>query len=1158
MTTDAYKNLLLEKQIKILYKGMTSTLAGTVMLAILIILILLPEHDTDNYAYYWITPVFIISLLRGIDAFAFFKSNKNNPFNRIFFYRFITLGYLAAFTWGFFFWMIFPTISQINQIFIILTMSGIASIAAFTLSYHLGAVIPFLILLYLPVAIRILMMESSFHTNFFYTIVLFISIQMISAIRFNKTYIDNVKSQLEFKEKEKEYKNLQYAVDQHNIVSATNVQGDIIYANKKFLEVSKYSEEELLGENHRVIKSDDQPPSFWKNLWRTVSKGHVWRGQVKNIAKDGSYYWVDSTIVPFMNDKGKPYQYISIRTDITKTKDLELRTTNDKNDALIRASVSQILQQQDPLKERVAIALDTISQAEGMHIQNKLGVFLLHEGACELEMFVTHGQYTDEFMHKEKCVKVGSCLCGRAAIAGELIVSDDCFTDPDHEHTFKGMTSHGHYIIPLKHHNTILGILFMYTDPYPLRNQSRLDTLKFIGDLFGLAIADEQVKTELKQAKKSAENMAQAKSDFLANMSHEIRTPMNGVLGMLDLLKKLELDTTAKDYINIAHNSADMLLNVINDILDVSKIESGKLHIEKVNFDLRKTVEDSAEILSVGAYQKKLELSVFIPPQIKNMLTGDSLRLQQILYNLTNNAIKFTSEGEIAIHISILEESNNNIRLRFEVKDTGIGIPIGKQTALFEDFSQADTSTSRIYGGTGLGLSISKSLVKMMGGRIGFSSTVAKGSTFWFELPFKIAEQNSSLPETMHNLRILAIDDNNTNSFILKQYVENWGADIVIENQPQNSIAILKKAYEKGQGFDVLLLDMQMPDINGLELAAKIKNNPDFTGLKIILLSSISIDKNLDEANHIDLMLNKPIRQSFLYDAIMTVRGRSLASTTKVLENKIGKISGNILLVDDNLVNQQVGEQMLSNFMLDVEIASNGEKALSARKSRDFDLILMDCQMPIMDGFEATRKIRRYEDETNSARIVIIALTANAMQSDRDNCLAAGMDGYLTKPYSSEELYDNLSQWLPIDTLIPPPVSTNTKTATINKNIGTIKELESPDDIVNTIKFKETKKLMGDNIDVMINAFIDSGCSNIADMKNHLLTKNFDELRHSAHALKGSSTVLGMQRLFQACNDTEEKCRHGETNNMNHQVEKISILFDESQLAIKTLMNNRN
>jgi len=883
---------------------------------------------------------------------------------------------------------------------------------------------------------------------------------------------------------------------------------------------------------------------------------------------------VDSTIVPLIDDQGKPFEYISIRTDITKLKMLEQQLNDDKSYALIRAQVSQILQGQNSLKERFAEALVAISQGHSFKIQNKLGVFLLPEGANELEMFVTHGEYSDEFLHNEKCVKLGSCLCGRAAIYGKLIVSDDCMTDPDHDHDFEDMTSHGHYILPLKHNNKTLGILFIYTDPYPSREQSTLDTLIFIGDMFGLAIANEDIKNQLKLSKKNAELMAQTKANFLANMSHEIRTPMNGVLGMLDLLNNTALDDKASKYVDIAHGSASMLLNVINDILDISKIESGKLHIEKINFDLRKTIEDSAELLTKLAHQKGLELSVYIPAEIRNTMNGDVLRLQQVLNNLTSNAIKFTSDGEVSITVSIAEEADteeteDKTRLHFEVKDTGIGIAAENQNALFQAFTQADSSTSREFGGTGLGLSISKSLIEMMGGKIGLNSVIDEGSTFWFELPFDIVSQGDQYYSALDDLKILIIDDNKTNCLILENYIKSWGATSVTETQPEKGLHRLKEAQTKGKPFNILLLDRQMPGMSGDDVAIEIRKESLFSELKIILLSSMGLEQ--DKQPYFDLMLNKPIRQSFLYDAISTTQKLDLIEKKVMspLSPEGEKLTGRILFVDDNLVNQIIGKEILSKLGLDVKVVSNGQEALNARMHNDFDAIFMDCQMPVMDGFEATRQIRLFETkmESNRNKVTIIALTANAMQGDREKCLRVGMDDYLAKPYTSQDIFEILSSCLPTaQSSLKETTQTKTEQSITAVNKVPVTLLTSHTDIIDIIdvidvidiaKFEETREMMGESMGLIVNAFEESGASNITEMKNHFAAENYEGLRNSVHALKSSSATLGAQKLYKICNDTESKCRRGETDNIGSLVETISTLFDKSQLTIRTLMKEQ-
>ena len=1141
-----------KEQLKELYDECRSSVIGSILIAIGIYLINSNDIGKGQQALTWIYLVWIIASIRGFDAVLYFKTDKAEINDTLFLIRFAIGIVLIASSWGLLFWNTFPNASQEYQAFIILIEMAILSFATMTLFYHLGVLLLFQVIVTIPIELSLLNQNTIFYTVLSIWVPTFFIFQAIAAIRMNKKYRESIGLQLELKQKIKDNQNLQYAVDQHGVVSITDTEGTILYANDKMLETTLYTKDELVGVNHRIVNSGEHSDKFWEGMYQTIAGGKVWHAEIKNKAKDGRYFWMDSTIVPFINEQGIPYQYISIRTDITKLKELEQQNLNDKNDALIRAEVSQILQGQSSLKERVEISLKAISKAVDLKIQNKLGVFILPEGSDKLEMFVTHGQYTKDFLTREKCVKLGSCLCGRAALSGELIVSDDCFSAPYHEHSFEGMVAHGHYIVPLRHNGKILGILFIYTETYPSREESRLDTLRFIGDMFGLAIANERVKQEMHQARKNAEAMAQAKSDFLANMSHEIRTPMNGVLGMLELLSHIDLDDKSKGYVDIAHGSANMLLNVINDILDISKIESGKLHIEHIDFDLRKAIEDTTELLSKLAYQKNIELSCFIPPEIKTLLQGDVMRLQQVLNNLISNAIKFTSEGEVSVSISTIEESDNKTKLRFEIKDTGIGIPADKQGKLFQAFTQADTSTSREFGGTGLGLAISKSLIEMMGGKLGLVSEVGKGSTFWFELPFDIIKDNK-LPFTLDNLRILTIDDNETNCLILRKYIENWSGENFTETNSEIGLYRLQEAVENNNPFDILLLDMQMPGVTGQEVAVKIRQNPIFNNLKIILLSSMGLDYHTDNHKYFDLLLNKPIRQSLLYDAISTVQNLAIKVEKKPKTKKeFVNLNGKLLFVDDNLVNQHLGKAMLTSFGLDFEIVSNGQEALDARKNKAFDLILMDCQMPVMDGFEATRQIRQYEAQTEQEKITIVALTANAMQGDREKCLSVGMDDYITKPYTVAGLSNTLSKWLTIR-----PTSDDKVSITIKDSKDSDQNLEqvlADAPIINSDKFEETREMMGEDVELIIDAFLDSGATLTAEMKKCSKEDDIDGLRNAFHALKGSCGVLGVQRLFDHCKEAEERCRVNDLGSIDTTIAEIFNVFEDSSSAIQELM----
>ncbi len=1160
MTTDKSKNLLLKEQVKSLYSGVPYSFVNYFIIGIIIYFTNTREIGGDRTESLWLIPIAIIIFFRALDVIHYSNSNPDTLNPKLYLYRFMIGSSATAVGWSLLFWNIFSASNTEYQIFMVLMISSISLFATIALSHHRVVVSSFVILIMIPVEIRLLMEGSSLDTALSAIMLFSFLFQFNGAMRINKNYLANLHLKFENDQKENELANQQYALDQHAIISKANVCGEITHVNDRFIELSKYSKDELLGQDHRIINSNKHLPSFFKDMWQTIASGQVWHGEIRNKAKDGSYYWVDSTIVPFLDKEGKPYQYISMRTDITTSKDQDLQNTKDKNDALLRAQVAQILQGQESLEERVANALKTISKLEDAQSQNNASVFLLADNKSELQLFVAHCADDNALVWKEKTVDVYEELYGSVAISGKLLISDYCTSKTDHDNTLDQLTPHGHYIVPLWNSGKILGILFIYTDPYPSSDQSRLDTLNFIGDLLGVAIANEKINTELKQARKNAEDMAQAKSDFLANMSHEIRTPMNGVLGMLDLLNNMDLDQQSASYIETAHGSASMLLNVINDILDISKIESGKLHIEKVNFDLRKAVEDTAELLYKLACQKNLELAVYIPPETITILQGDVLRLQQILNNLISNAIKFTYEGEVSIHISTVKESAEECRLRFEVIDSGIGIAEEKQVSLFQAFTQADTSTSREFGGTGLGLTISKNLIEMMGGEIGLISTAGKGSTFWFELPFNILPRESHFEIDMDTLRFLTIDDNQTNCLILKEYVENWGAKNITETNPEIGIQRLKEAADQNRPFDILLLDMQMPKTTGLKVAAEIRNHSALANLKIILLSSMSLERVNNEENLLDMMLNKPIRQSMLYDTIVTVLNKQTSSWKKVKapSDDTQKLTGHILLVDDNPVNQHVGREMLSKLGLSFEVASNGQEALDLQRVGNFDLILMDCQMPVIDGFEATKMIRKHEAEFTLDPITIVALTANAMESDREKCLDAGMDDYLAKPYSLKSLSEMLFRCL-----------TTLKVNNFNKNFVVQDQNLSQESISNEIKakghkpaadiidkhkFQETMETMGDSMNLIIDAFVNSGKKNITEMERHLEAANFEGVKSATHALKGSSGALGIQQLFELCKDTEEKCCMAKTENIHTQVEEISILFEKSQAAIQTLM----
>lgn len=525
--------------------------------------------------------------------------------------------------------------------------------------------------------------------------------------------------------------------------------------------------------------------------------------------------------------------------------------------------------------------------------------------------------------------------------------------------------------------------------------------------------------TDLTQALVLSEAAAKSKSAFLANMSHEIRTPMNGVLGMLSLLDNTKLTDEQGQYCSTAYHSAETLLSLLNDILDFSKIEAGKLDLESIDFKLIELIEESAGLMAEAAHRKNLELITDIDPTIPAHTIGDPTRLRQVIINLTSNAIKFTSEGEISINARVVEDDDEYQTIRFEIKDTGIGIAEEQIGKVFNSFEQADGSTTRNFGGTGLGLSISTQLSHLMGGEIGVESEQGVGSTFWFTIRAKKSSQSeenrSRIASQLHNVHALIVDDNHTNRLILERHLSAWGISYKSAEDGKEALALLESEHKNGKPFTLALLDMMMPGMNGIELAQNIYSQDKYSSLKSIMLTSLSKEEESKHAKQagIHAWITKPVRMSFLFNTIITVmnddssHAESLTASPQV---EVVQHTETLLVAEDNPVNQKVVIGMLKKLGYSADIANNGQEAVDAVMANHYDLILMDCHMPVMDGYEATRAIR---EAMPQSELHIIALTANAMPGDEERCLKVGMNGYLPKPLCIDDLKEKLEAFLP-------------------------------------------------------------------------------------------------------------------------------------------------
>lgn len=754
-------------------------------------------------------------------------------------------------------------------------------------------------------------------------------------------------------------------------VIVTDQGGRILCCNPAAERLFGYDRTFLIGQNVKVLMPEDRARQhdgyirayLETRIARVIGKGRVVAGQRRN----GTTFPLRLALAE-AEYEGEP-AFVGIITDLSEQQRLQdemrqLRQTQASRDdfaresAELRASIGSILHQPIPIEDKLQQVLRAIVGLSGLSLQRKAGVFIRAADGSGLELRQLYGDFSEEFIRRERFIPAGACLCGRAAISGELLISDDCFCDPRHEHRFTDMTAHGHYILPLPYGKEVLGVLFLYTEPHPARDPERIATLRLIGEMLGLAIHNEQLLQELVAARDAAQAAERAIGEFLTTMSHEIRTPLNAIIGMSYLLGQTRLEPEQHQDLRTIESSSKNLLALINDILDLSKIQAGQFTLDPHPFYIGELLTDLRAMFSLLARGKKIALDIpDLDPAIPPLLLGDGTRLRQCLINLINNAIKFTERGEVRLDVEfrgqdgVGQRPGEVIRLRFSVTDTGIGLSPEQMDRLFRPFAQADTSTTRRFGGSGLGLSIVKRIVELMGGRVGVDSTLAVGSTFWLEISLGCLDTptpNGVQHLLTHPPRVLVIDDHAIDRQLYSHMCAHFGWEVESVDSGQAMLTRVEERLAEGRAFDCLVQDWRMPNLDGLGALEELHHRLGAEAPPAILVTADDHVKLLAaiQEDQTQTVLAKPVSASNLYnavnEAVVSRRGGIRTHPGEREEDPYAGLAGvRVLVVDDNQINLTVITRVLQKQGAHVIARDSGERALEELSARPdgYDLI---------------------------------------------------------------------------------------------------------------------------------------------------------------------------------------------------------------------------
>ena len=922
-----------------------------------------------------------------------------------------------------------------------------------------------------------------------------------------------------------------------DMIYIADLQGYFVYVNRVWKDVLGYSRRELTSRPYLDFVHPDDREATLREAAAIFAGRSTVSFENRYLCKDGNYRWLQwtSTLHP-----EKRVIYGSAR-DMTERK---------RQEASLGAQydVATAMAHSCDLADAAPKVLKAICQRVGWD----MGSMWLAGGAGVLhciEVWHAESVRVPEFERATRSctLAAGVGLPGRVWQSREPLWIEDVPVDGNFPRARFAQQEglHGGFAFPIViGGDEVLGVLEFFSRHIQKPDPTLLQTMSTIGSQVGQFIerckAEEGLKTyahELEAAKQKAEAGTRAKSEFLANMSHEIRTPMNAIIGMSELALETKLTREQREYLTGIKTSSEALLTLINDLLDFSKIEARRLRLERVAFDLGETLEDTVRVLAPRAHQKGLELACDIRADVPRELLGDPLRLRQVVVNLVGNAIKFTDHGEVLLTVRPETRVNGDVRLHFSVSDTGIGIPKEKRDHIFEAFAQADSSTTRRYGGTGLGLAIAAQIIELMGGRIWVEDRPGGGSIFSFTATFHPQPAGAEPPrpwQSLTHLPVLIVDDNATNRRILEDVLTNWQMRPTAVGSGSEALETLRDAAQEARPFAVVLLDGHMPHMDGFAVAEHIQKDQHLAHLKIIMLTSAGTPQDVERCRKLGIAgyLTKPVKQSELFDSLVTVMGEPAPEPARLKRRRKGGLrkSFRVLLAEDNAINQMLATRVLEKLGHAVTVVGNGREALRRVQAGGFDLVVMDVQMPEMDGLEATAAIREWE-RTAGGHIPILAMTAHVMQGDRDRCFAAGMDAYVPKPIRTAELSEAITQITQESdaprTALAPAVEDDNPTfdlTAVLENINGDRQLLAK----------------------LCRLFLRNSPGQVDQIAESVKNKNGEQLRFTAHALKGSIGVFGARDAFSAAQRLEEIGK-------NADFREASAAFTELQRGVTQL-----